>query len=111
MNEKVEALEAQCAATVQEKKRLADEADTTANRLVRAEKLTSGLASEGVRWLESLDSLGEQKVQRFAVFNPTFSYRTRSTCLSVPRGGKPKPPRHTSTPRSTRVPSPTRGDR
>ncbi|CAM9277540.1 unnamed protein product [Ascophyllum nodosum] len=62
VNEKVEALEAQCAITLQEKKRLADEADTTAKRLVRAEKLTSGLASEGVRWLESLDSLGKQKV-------------------------------------------------
>lgn len=62
MNDKVEALEAQCAATVGEKKRLADEAETTANRLVRAEKLTSGLASEGVRWLESLENLGKQKV-------------------------------------------------
>lgn len=63
MNDKVEALEAQCAATVGEKKRLADEAETTANRLVRAEKLTSGLASEGVRWLESLENLGKQKVK------------------------------------------------
>ncbi|CAM9811362.1 unnamed protein product, partial [Ectocarpus sp. 12 AP-2014] len=62
VNDKVEALEAQCAATVGEKKRLADEAETTANRLVRAEKLTSGLASEGVRWLESLEDLGKQKV-------------------------------------------------
>ncbi|CAB1118301.1 unnamed protein product [Ectocarpus sp. CCAP 1310/34] len=62
VNDKVEALEAQCAATVGEKKRLADEAETTANRLVRAEKLTSGLASEGVRWLESLENLGKQKV-------------------------------------------------
>lgn len=47
-----------------EKKRLADEAETTASRLVRAEKLTSGLASEGVRWLESLENLGKQKVGR-----------------------------------------------
>lgn len=62
MVDKVEALEAQCTATLGEKKRLADEADTTANRLVRAEKLTSGLASEGVRWHESLESLGKQKV-------------------------------------------------
>lgn len=62
VNDKVEALEAQCAETVGEKKRLADEAETTANRLVRAEKLTSGLASEGVRWLESLENLGKQKV-------------------------------------------------
>ncbi len=63
VNDKVEALEAQCAATVGEKKRLADEAETTANRLIRAEKLTSGLASEGVRWLESLENLGKQKVR------------------------------------------------
>lgn len=62
VNDKVEALEAQCAKTLAEKKRLADEAETTANRLVRAEKLTSGLASEGVRWLASLESLGKQKV-------------------------------------------------
>lgn len=62
VNDKVEALEAQCAGTLAEKKRLADEAETTANRLVRAEKLTSGLASEGVRWLASLESLGKQKV-------------------------------------------------
>lgn len=60
--DRVEALEAQCAATVGEKKRLADEAETTANRLVRAEKLTSGLESEGVRWHASLESLGKQKV-------------------------------------------------
>ena len=74
MNEKVEALEAQCAITLQEKKRLADEADTTAKRLVRAEKLTSGLASEGVRWLESLDSLGKQKVKTLrAVRRTNFS--------------------------------------
>ncbi|CAN0004606.1 unnamed protein product, partial [Sphacelaria rigidula] len=59
--DRVEALEAQCAATVGEKKRLADEAETTANRLVRAEKLTSGLESEGVRWHASLESLGKQK--------------------------------------------------
>ncbi|CAN0576130.1 unnamed protein product, partial [Laminaria digitata] len=67
VNDKVGALEAQCAATLGEKKRLADEAETTANRLVRAEKLTSGLASEGVRWLESLDNLGKQKV-RWSIF-------------------------------------------
>lgn len=66
VNDKVEALEAQCAETVAEKKRLADEAETTANRLVRAEKLTSGLASEGVRWLESLENLGKQKVDVFS---------------------------------------------
>lgn len=65
--DRVEALEAQCAATVGEKKRLADEAETTANRLVRAEKLTSGLESEGVRWHASLESLGKQKVGTMGV--------------------------------------------
>lgn len=65
VNDKVEALEAQCAATVGEKKRLADEAATTASRLVRAEKLTSGLASEGVRWMNSLENLGKQKVKAY----------------------------------------------
>lgn len=75
VNDKVEALEAQCAETVAEKQRLADEAETTANRLVRAEKLTSGLASEGVRWLESLESLGKQKVNTFhASFSCTRLY-------------------------------------
>lgn len=88
VNDKVEALEAQCAETVGEKKRLADEAETTANRLVRAEKLTSGLASEGVRWLESLENLGKQKVReaRHALgWMPTrvpgYGYRCLYCCI------------------------------
>jgi dynein heavy chain, axonemal len=62
VNDRVAALEAQCEETINEKERLAAEADTTACRLVRAEKLTSGLASEGVRWEATLQELGIQRV-------------------------------------------------
>lgn len=48
--------------TVAEKNRLQEESDTTAKRLVRAEKLTNGLNSEGVRWKNNIVSLTEEKI-------------------------------------------------
>ena len=44
--------------TLAEKQRLQDEVELTGNRLMRAEKLTVGLADEQVRWTESVDTLG-----------------------------------------------------
>jgi dynein heavy chain len=60
--DKVAALQALCDDTLAEKNRLQAEADTTANRLVRAEKLTCGLSSEGVRWRKAVSDLGDEKV-------------------------------------------------
>jgi dynein heavy chain len=51
-----------CDRTVAEKNRLQQESDTTAARLVRAEKLTNGLNSEGVRWKEAITVFAEEKV-------------------------------------------------
>ena len=51
--EKVDQLQATCDATMVEKKKLQDAADTTARRLITADKLTSGLAEEAVRWTET----------------------------------------------------------
>jgi len=59
--DKVDALQRLCDATVAEKDQLAHDTEVTANRLVRAEKLTSGLASEGVRWRATLVELADQK--------------------------------------------------
>ena len=59
--DKVESLEKLCNETVAEKDDLKNQSDLTANRLIRAEKLTSGLADEGVRWRESVVTLGEQR--------------------------------------------------
>ena len=56
----VESLQKQLADAQAEQKALNDEADITKNRLIRAGKLTSALADEGVRWQETADSLGEQ---------------------------------------------------
>jgi dynein heavy chain len=50
-----------CDDTVNEKNRLQEESDRTAQRLVRAEKLTSGLSSEGERWKENINILNEEK--------------------------------------------------
>merc|ERR1711871_1790712 len=44
--------------TLAEKQRLQDEVQLTGNRLMRAEKLTVGLADEQVRWAESVKTLG-----------------------------------------------------
>ena len=54
---KVDGLQAQCDATVAEKQRLQDTADQTSKRLVRAGKLTSGLADESVRWAATVEDL------------------------------------------------------
>jgi dynein heavy chain len=55
--DKVAFLQKQCDDTVAEKEDLAEQAELTKNRLIRADKLTSGLASEGVRWKEILHEL------------------------------------------------------
>ena len=60
--DKVEALNVLCSQTVAEKEDLQTQSDLTANRLIRAEKLTSGLADEGVRWRESVVTLGEKSI-------------------------------------------------
>eukprot|EP00605_Chrysophyceae_sp_TOSAG23-4_P002255 GSChrysophyteH1.ASY1.ANO1.2499.1 assembled CDS len=49
-----------CNATVAEKDRLQFESDQTAARLIRAEKLTNGLNSEGVRWKATIDTLAQE---------------------------------------------------
>ncbi|ETV90921.1 hypothetical protein H310_14407 [Aphanomyces invadans] len=59
VNEKVMLLEKQCNDTLDEKDALAKEASTTEKRLIRAEKLISGLSVEGKRWKESVASLGD----------------------------------------------------
>jgi len=55
--DKVATLTKLCDETVAEKNRLQFESDQTAARLVRAEKLTNGLNSEGVRWKEAIVTL------------------------------------------------------
>jgi len=60
--DRVALLQKTCDETVAEKTRLQNESDTTAKRLVRAEKLTSGLNSEGERWRENIVLLGQEKI-------------------------------------------------
>ena len=62
VQEKVANLQQLCDFTLSEKNRLQAESDTTAARLVRAEKLTSGLNSEGARWKETIVALTEEKI-------------------------------------------------
>jgi len=57
--DRVAGLERQLEEAEAEQKSLADEADITAKRLVRAGKLTSALADEQVRWKETADKIGE----------------------------------------------------
>ena len=59
--DRVALLQKTCDETVAEKNRLQQESDTTAKRLVRAEKLTSGLNSEGERWKANIITLAEEK--------------------------------------------------
>jgi dynein heavy chain len=61
VQDKVAALQKQCDDTLAEKNRLQQESDTTAKRLVRAEKLTSGLNSEGERWRNNIVILAAEK--------------------------------------------------
>jgi hypothetical protein len=56
----VEAKQQVCDATAGEKARLERETDTTRARLIRAEKLIKGLASEGVRWKQEVVVLSHQ---------------------------------------------------
>ena len=58
--DKVAELERVCAETLAEKDRLQQESDTTAKRLENAKSLTSGLASEGVRWKANIVHLAEE---------------------------------------------------
>ena len=55
--DKVNELKRVCDETLAEKNRLVSEAEKTRKRLVRAEKLTDGLAEEGVRWKERVVEL------------------------------------------------------
>lgn len=59
--DKVEGLQKLCKETVDQKDKLQSESDQTAKRLVRAEKLTSGLNSEGVRWKATIIDLTMEK--------------------------------------------------
>jgi len=65
----VEQLQATCDAAVAEKKRLTDAAETTSKRLVRAGKLTGGLADEGVRWAATV---GELNIERTNLIGNVF---------------------------------------
>lgn len=74
---KVAALQQRCDETVAEKVRLETELEITKQRLVRAEKLTSGLADEGVRWrrtVETLDAALEAAVGDVFVAAAAISY-------------------------------------
>ena len=62
VQDKVASLQELCDVTVAQKNQLQADSDQTANRLVRAEKLTSGLNSEGARWKESIVSLTQEKI-------------------------------------------------
>jgi dynein heavy chain len=59
VNARVAALETTLRETLEEKDALATEASMAEARLIRAEKLISGLSVEGKRWKESVASLGE----------------------------------------------------
>jgi dynein heavy chain len=61
--DKVAALQKLCDDTVAEKDELARQAQQCSDRLKRADKLTSGLASEGVRWRQKLIDLQLAQVQ------------------------------------------------
>eukprot|EP00606_Chrysophyceae_sp_TOSAG23-5_P001616 GSChrysophyteH2.ASY1.ANO1.110.1 assembled CDS len=58
--DKVAELTRICDETVAEKEKLQFESDQTAQRLIRAEKLTNGLNSEGVRWKAAIDTLAQE---------------------------------------------------
>ncbi|EGR30170.1 hypothetical protein IMG5_139330 [Ichthyophthirius multifiliis] len=60
VEEKVGKLEREYNENKQEKDRLDQDIQKTADRLVRAEELTVGLADEQVRWKETVESLGGQ---------------------------------------------------
>ncbi|KAE9139210.1 Dynein heavy chain 6, axonemal [Phytophthora fragariae] len=76
VNENVAMLEKQCKETLDEKDKLANDAAVTEKRLVRAEKLISGLSVEGARWKESVASLAESIL---ALIGDTF---LAAACIS-----------------------------
>eukprot|EP01035_Chromulina_nebulosa_P017366 gene17366-22914_t len=59
--DRVALLQKTCDDTLAEKNRLQQESDVTAARLIRAEKLTSGLSSEGERWSQNIVLLAEER--------------------------------------------------
>lgn len=59
VRDKVAKLQKECDETVAFKNKLEADLETTANRLVRAEKLTTLLADEGVRWKEQIEEMKE----------------------------------------------------
>jgi dynein heavy chain len=60
--DKVALLQKTADETLAEKNRLQGESDTTAKRLVRAEKLTNGLNSEGERWKQNIVTLSKERI-------------------------------------------------
>ena len=60
VRDNVASLEAQLQAALEEQQNLKDQAELTVKRLERAEKLTTGLADEQVRWKDTADELGLQ---------------------------------------------------
>ncbi|KAJ8609535.1 hypothetical protein CTAYLR_006023, partial [Chrysophaeum taylorii] len=60
--DKVAALQEQCDNTVDEKQELEAAQEQTSLRLTNAEKLTSGLSSEGIRWKANLEAFSVQRV-------------------------------------------------
>ena len=61
--DKVAELQATSDANTKEKQELAAKSEQTKNRLVRAEKLTVGLADEHVRWKATVEEMKEQRVR------------------------------------------------
>lgn len=59
VRDKVGKLQKECDETVAFKNKLESDLETTANRLIRAEKLTTLLADEGVRWKEQIEQMKE----------------------------------------------------
>ncbi|DAZ98018.1 TPA: hypothetical protein N0F65_004508 [Lagenidium giganteum] len=76
VNDNVARLEKQCKDTLDEKDKLARDAAVTEKRLVRAEKLISGLSVEGARWKESVAVLSESVL---ALIGDTF---LAAACIS-----------------------------
>lgn len=76
VSENVAKLEKQCKDTLDEKDKLASDAAITEKRLVRAEKLISGLSVEGARWKESVAFLSESIL---ALIGDTF---LAAACIS-----------------------------
>ena len=74
--DKVAQLQATADATEAEKKRLADEAQLTKDRLVRAGLLTTGLAEEGVRWKATVERFDAQ------ILSLTGDVLLSSACIS-----------------------------